>query len=333
MKPSMLVNAVEAAIACDIVPILWGPPGIGKSALIKAIADKCGYDLLIGHPAVDEPTDWKGLPMPTADSKSAQFLPYGNLLAMLDGSVKKPTLFFFDDLGQSPQSVQAALMQVIHGREINGKKISDKIRFVCASNRETDRAYVQRLITPIAGRCIHLDYEVDIDDWCAWALPVLPVETVAFIRFSPESLLVFDPASKEKAQAQPRTWEFAGRLTAHGLPQAIEYEMYKGTVGEAQAAKYCAFLKIFRELPNPDAVIMNPQGADVPKSLDVIYALCGALARKATDNNIGRILQYADRLPVEYGATLVGDIIARNKKLANTKAYIDWMVKHQDVML
>jgi MoxR-like ATPase len=332
MKPSLVAEAVKECVAADITPIIWGAPGCGKTQVIEQTAAAIGYECIKAHPAVDDPVDWKGLPMPSGDGVSAEFRPYGNLLRCLNAS--KPTIVFLDDLGQSPQSVQAALMQVIHGRELNGQRISDLVRFVAASNRETDRAYVQRLITPIANRCVHFDYEIDHNDWANWALGAnLPIETIAFIRFRSNLLHQFDPHSKEKAFPSPRSWEFASRITTRSINPLIEYEVYKGIVGEAAAAEYVGFLKIFRELPNPDAVIMSPATADVPQKPDVLYALAGALAKRAGENNFDRILEYGKRIPVEFCILMVRDIVKLNSKLQNTKAFINFSTQYQDVLI
>ena len=59
---------------------------------------------------------------------------------------------FLDDLGQAPMSVQAAAMQLILARRINGFKISDKVIFMAATNRREDKAGVTGILEPVKSR-------------------------------------------------------------------------------------------------------------------------------------------------------------------------------------
>ena len=42
------------------------------------------------------------------------------------------------------------------------------------------------------------------------------------------------------------------------VPAEAEYECFKGAVGEGAAAEFVGFMRIYRKLPNPDAILMNP---------------------------------------------------------------------------
>ena len=59
----------------------------------------------------------------------AYFLPYGELHEILHA--QEETIFFLDDLGQATPAVQAACMQLILARRINGHIVSDKVTFRC----------------------------------------------------------------------------------------------------------------------------------------------------------------------------------------------------------
>ena len=46
-----------------------------------------------------------------------------------------------------------------------------------------------------------------------------------------------------------------------GLDANLERSLFQGIVGEAAAVEFSAFLKVWRELPHPKAVIDDPENA------------------------------------------------------------------------
>src|ERR1700722_13224295 len=114
MRPAKLTKDLVYAIKNNYPVLLKGRSAIGKTSIGTAAAKIVGADLILSHPIVNDPTDYKGLPFPRKDGLSADFLPYGDLKKLLNA--KKKTVFFIDDLGQASTSVQAACMQLILAR-------------------------------------------------------------------------------------------------------------------------------------------------------------------------------------------------------------------------
>ena len=110
----------------------------------------------------------------------------------------------------------------------------------------------------------------------------------------------------------------------NGLDPAVERALFRGTVGEAAAVEFAAFLKVWRELPHPRTVIDDPENAVVPENASALIALCGSLYRMADDINLGSIVTYAQRLRREVGEFLVGSCIRREPDLQHTDAFIRW---------
>ena len=100
--------------------------------------------------------------------------------------------------------------------------------------------------------------------------------------------------------------------------------LFRGTVGEAAAVEFSAFLKVWRELPHPRAVIDDPENATVPDNASALIALCGSLYRMADDVNLGAIVTFAQRLRREVGESLVGSCVRRDPDLQHTDAFIRW---------
>ena len=116
-----------------------------------------------------------------------------------------------------------------------------------------------------------------------------------------------------------------------GIAEA-EYECFKGAVGEGAAAEFVGYLRIYRKLPNPDVVLMTPTTSDVPTDPAVCYAMSGALANRATASNVDRYVTYLERMPPEFSVLSMSTAVRRDPSLANTKAFINWTVKHTNVL-
>lgn len=338
MKPSQLAEALRFFIKNNEPVLIKGKPGIGKTELV---ADSCvthngyaGANLLITYPAVSDPTDAKGLPFADKQGLRAKFLPFGDLAELLEA--KGPTVYFMDDLGQSTPAVQASFMNLILGRRINGEKISDHVTFIAATNRREDKAGVSGILEPVKSRFASiLELEVNTDDWVIWALSNdVPTELISFIRFRPTLLEDFKPSKDIVNTPSPRTVTAVGRLLRKGVPKSAEFEIFSGTAGEAFAAEFMAFLKIYRDLPSVDSIILNPEKSMVPTEAATRYALSGALGARLNDQNAGAIFKYLKRLPGEIAVATVTDACRRPKEtVTNSRAYLEWTSQNTGVII
>ena len=91
-------------------------------------------------------------------------------------------------------------------------------------------------------------------------------------------------------------------------------------------------MRIFRKLPNPDAILLNPTTADVPTDPATLYALAGSLAERATENNFERVCQYCERMPADFSVLTVSYAARKNPALSDTQAFTKWAMAHQDVL-
>lgn len=338
MKPSSFKKVLQSMIPDKLPVLIVGAPGVGKSDIVSQVCQDLGHELILSHPVVSDPTDYKGLPWAYTDAENiprADFIPFGDLERIL--YAEGPTVFFLDDLGQAPASVQAAAMQLLLARRINEHKVSDHVTFMAATNRREDKAGVQGILEPVKSRFATIvNIEPDMDDWCKWAnTSGLPAELVGFIRFKPNMLHDFK-ASKDMVNSPcPRTVANVGKILKTQLPDDLLYEVIKGAAGEAFAVELIAFLKIFSRLPNPDAILMDPDNAKLPDDREpaIMYALSVALSSRATENNMDRFCRVLGRLPVEYNVASMTDAINRNSKLVGTNAFSKWSSEHSTFIL
>lgn len=299
LKASQATEFLARYIEARIPVMLTGAPGVGKSSIVETAAKAAGYDLILSHPVVSDPTDAKGLPWPSKDGESASFLPFGDLAQALKATT--PTVWFLDDLGQASPAVQASFMQLLLARQVNGHKLPDCVTFIAATNRRTDRAGVSGILTPVLSRFgAIIGIEANVDDWTVWALDAgMPAELVSFMRFRRELLHDFNPQKANDMEnfPCPRTWEYVGHAMKMGLPNDLEFAAFAGAVGEGAAIELKGFLSMLRSnLPSIDGILLDPENAKIPTRPDMLWAVTTALAKKATTLNCGRVFRYAERM-------------------------------------
>jgi MoxR-like ATPase len=202
---------------------------------------------------------------------------------------------------------------------------------VAAGNRESDRAVTTRMPTPLRNRFTHLTFEVDLQEWCEWAVSTsIRPEVIAFLRFKPELLSKFDRDAN--AFPSPRSWAFVSRILDQSPAPRIEHNLIAGTVGDGAATEFTAFLATFRNLPNIDAILLNPEREPVPDGAAAQFAVASALSYYATYTNFDRICQYLRRMPAEFGVLCVRDASSRQPDVRHTAAYTQWAIANHSVI-
>lgn len=325
MRPSQVSEAVSSCITANQPLFIWGAPGVGKSAVIKQLAHKHGLSLVDLRLSLLDSVDLRGFPH-LRDGRMHFATPI-----FLPTDADSTGILFLDEMNAGRPDVQAAAYQLVLDRRLGEYKLPDGWAIVAAGNHETDAGVTYTMPAPLANRFVHIDYEVHFDDWRAWAINNnLKSEVINFLNFRPGVLHDFDP--DKRAFPTPRSWEFVNRILESGSSTIVERNLIAGAVGDGASTEFAAFLKIFRNLPNPDAILMNPRTAVVPTDLATLYALCGALAERATEANFDRLVEYCDRLKEEFQVLCVRDAVTRNRELAQTQTFTDWAIKNAAVL-
>ncbi len=114
---STQLAALALAVSANLPVLLWGEPGIGKSAGMRQLADGLGVPLETVIASVHEPSDFAGLPVVGADPANS-----GVTMAPPDWALRLSRngggMVFFDELSSAPPAVQAALLRVVLERQV-----------------------------------------------------------------------------------------------------------------------------------------------------------------------------------------------------------------------
>lgn len=326
MRPSQVKESVKFLTSIARPAFLWGPPGIYKSDVVHQAAHERKVALRDVRLSLLDPVDLKGFPTVSKDKKQMTWLPADFLPTEGEG------ILFLDEMNSAPQSVQAAAYQLILNRRIGDYVLPDGWAIMAAGNREGDRSVVNRMPSALANRLVHIDCEVNLDDWSAWAMDNgVHSDLLAFIRFKPDLLHAFD--SNARAFPSPRSWMFVNQLIGNQLDKATEYELVKGTVGEGAATEFSAYVNLIRDLPTTEQILLDPEKTAIPEAPGVLYALTTSLGMKAEQNNFDRMMKFVNRMPTEFQVVFARDAVRRDKNVTKTTSFMKWSVDNANVLV
>ena len=328
MRATLLKDTLQALIKAGRSVAIEGAPGGGKTTIVHQVAEAMGLPVVERHMPTMLVEDF-GIPYPTDagfEYKLPDWFPHKGKAGTENGGV-----LLFDDRNQANADLQKVLANIQQARTLHGKPMADGWTVVSTGNRQSDRAGANRVLSHLRNRETVLEFETHLDDSTQWMIDnAVRPEVIAFTRFRPHLLHDFDP--QRDVNPTPRSWVEGVSDVLGTVSSEAEYECFKGAIGEGAAAEFVGFIRIYRKLPNPDAILINPDTADVPTDPATLYALSGALAERATSGNFERVVTYTGRMPAEFSVLSVSMAVRRDADLASTQAFTKWALAHQDVL-
>lgn len=309
----------DTPAAARLVPpiMLWGPPGVGKSAIVHDVAGQLDVPVIDVRLAQREPVDMRGLPVPEGDS--VRWL----VASEWPRDPDSRGIIFFDELTAADRTLQAAAYELILDRKLGDLyRVPDGWYIAAAGNRTSDRAVAVPMSSALANRFCHLNIEADSRDWLKWGRRAgLHHAVLGFIAYRPE--LLFDMGrDSQQGWPSPRTWERvsfvltqAQRDDGPSLPQDMLDAQVEGLIGEAAAIEFRAFAGIADVGPTAHDILIHDRPCRFPRRADQRHALVSALVHvlvKARDPLAlwPRFLAVAEEMPSDFATFAVNEALA-----------------------
>jgi len=266
----------------NFTPMVWGPPGVGKSAMMKQIAKELGYtNLIIILTGTKNPIDISGVPYIDSASESEnheQFIYKGKRFKYIPSDIfadiKKgeKTIIFFDEVNTGTLLNQVQAFQVALDRRIGDLELGTDVRVVMAGNRVQDSSAVVPMSNPLKTRLSHIELVADATEFVADFFKRLHISVSAFLKANPSAIHLnnFDATLIEGTDANklnsvksniedehntfpcPRNWEMLSEYLIANSDDAksITVEDISSIIGQAIAHKFYTYYKYESQIPN-----------------------------------------------------------------------------------
>jgi len=285
VSPNSAKKSIVRAFKKKRPIFLWGPPGIGKSDIVSQVTDTYENSLLIDiRLSLWEPTDIKGIPYYAANDNTMKWAPPIELPTEEMAKQYKTIVLFLDEMNSAAPAVQAAAYQLILNRRVGNYVLPDNVLIVAAGNREADKGVTYRMPAPLANRFVHIEMEVNFDDWLQWAADNrIHTDVVGYLTFAKKDLYAFHPKSPSRSFATPRSWSFVSELLEDDDDENTTTDLVSGAVGEGLAVKFMAHRKVSSKLPNPSDILVGKVKECETKEISAMYSLTVSLCYELKD--------------------------------------------------
>lgn len=295
-----VAQALAVSVQAGVPVLLWGSPGTGKTSAVRALGASLGWPTEVVIGSIREPADFAGLPVVIDGAVHMAPPSWARRLATAGQG-----LLFLDELTTAPPAVQAAMLRVVLERVVGDLVLPEAVRVVAAANPPDEAADGWQLAPPLANRLVHLDWPVDarsVAQGIAMGFGAPPdlggavpgdaqlaaarATVGAFLEVRP-ALTLQVPASADqagRAWPSPRSWESAARLLAAcdaaGASEEARTLLVVGTVGEGAGIELLAWMANM-DLPDPEALLADPDTFELPERSDRAFAVLTAVASVA----------------------------------------------------
>ena len=327
--------------------MLRGEPGIGKSSMLTAIADRLGFD----HAYIDVPNmDLGDIAMPVIDHETRTTKYYPN--ARFKVHQGKPVVMMLDEFSKGADPVKNMLHPMLEkaNPRLGDISLNSQNVVFLTGNLATDgvgdtlKAHTRNRIVEVVVS------KPSADEWIDWAIGRgIEAEVIAWVNQYPHALASYtDPAQADNpyiyqprktmgAFVSPRSLETASNIVRSRSQNDSDAVIaaLAGTVGESAARDIQAYIEFSDQLPTWEAMTTGPTMTRVPTSPGAnAIVVFGAISR-VTKETITPFMEYLGRMEAEWQAVFAINIAKNPSKQSiafNCKAFSNWVALNQDLL-
>ena len=281
--------------------MLWGTRGVGKSSIVRQVAEQHRVPLVDLRLTTIEPVDIRGAIFADEGQGKTIWLPP----EFLPGPEQPEGILFLDELTAADQRLQISAYSLILDRRVGHYHLPDGWQVVAAGNAAFHGAVSHDMGTALADRMFHFHVQTVVEAFLAYALEHgLAPEVMAYLKVRPDRL---DDTQAQIAQdhlvgASPRGWEDVSHVLQSSLPDETKRIFVQGRIGAANAAELFGVLREIQAGVDVLALMNAAPGAAtaamLPASLDALYGLVYGLVAAVEDGpGLTRALEIVEQLP------------------------------------
>ncbi len=281
--------------------MLWGTRGVGKSSIVRQVADHFGVPLVDLRLTSIEPVDIRGaIYADEVQGKTVWFPP-----EFLPSADQAAGILFLDELTAADQRLQISAYSLILDRRVGHYVLPEGWQVIAAGNASFHGAVSHDMGTALADRMFHFNVQTAIDAFLDHALARgFAPEVMAYLRVRPDRL---DDTEAQLANdhligASPRGWEDISQVLQSGVSAAAQRLFVQGRIGAANAAEFFGVLKELQAAVDVMQLLACAPGRDtlarLPRTLDGLYGMIyGLLAACREAATLARALEIIEQLP------------------------------------
>ena len=322
-------------------PILGlGAPGIGKSEVIKQIADELGYHLEDLRLAQMSEVEIGGLIYPNESKTKTHWLKPD----FFPEEGGKKTILLLDEITSASKRVQVAAYQLVLDRRIGRHKLPDDTVVIALGNRMDDGGVYVELAAPLADRFEIYDIDCSANIWledfanvytdAATGKGVNPL-VISFVQDHPSDLHTQRENSEDMVFATPRSWKrVSDTLNASNIINDVVKNKVYGTIGDILGSEFLNYCEKYQSYTLAKDVLAGRDVEAPTDRADLLYVISSlnSSMREIYNNNslqeaaatYNTIMHFCKKLPAEYAAMLQatlpsnGDLLTEANKLDST---------------
>ena len=302
--------------------MLRGAPGVGKSTIVRTVAEKLGIGFIDVRLAQMERVDFAGLP--SVENGVTEW----NVPSFWPRDMKSKGIILLDEITSAPSDCQVAAYSVVLDRRIPNSNyvLPNGWLIVAAGNRTCDRAVVKTMSSALANRFVHFEVEANAEDWVKWATKnnINPA-VVGFINYRPGLLFKMEGQNLEQGWPSPRSWErVSNSIKMFENNSNILRKVIYGLIGNGAGLEFMEFYKMSSKFDSILAIMLDEKKEfELPSKADERYAVASAVVYHMWNGNnedehitrVNGFYKILKKMPSDFASMMIRSAMLGNKNV------------------